>query len=224
MKEEWIGIKGQVLTLRIVEKSVMLNMEHQLNLDDQHIYRLDGKIIDGLTSTIQEAGLIRNCDPWYGERGSALHLATEFYDRNTLDEATVDPQIQGYLSSWKRFRKDQGYTPVEIEYPTYHPELLVGCKIDRLPGPVDLKSGSSEPWHILQIAFQTATLRIGHKLDLSSAPKDVYLDPDGGPPKVKSYTSSELREAFKVYASMLHFIRWRREKYGNLQRIETTSP
>ncbi len=195
----------------------------ELILTNDHRYLLDGKPIDGLTSTIKEAGLIRNSDEWYMTKGTAIHLATELWDRDTLDETTVDPQIQGYLESWKRFRKDQNYTPTHIEYQIYHPELMVGTKIDRLPGPLDLKSGSPEPWHILQIAFQAATLRIGHKLDLSSSPKDVYLDPDGGPPKVKVYTQSELREAFKVYASMLHFIRWRREKYGYLQRIEKIS-
>ncbi len=188
----------------------------ELILTNDHRYLLDGKPIDGLTSTIAEAGLVRGCDPWYGERGSALHLATEFYDRGTLDESTVDPQIEGYLASWKRFRQDQNYTPTHIEYITYYPELMVGTKIDRLPGPLDLKSGSPEPWHILQIAIHYKTL-IAHNLyDYSKdIPVDVYLDPDGGPPKIKQYNHSQLQEAFKVYASMLYFIRWRREKYGS---------
>ncbi len=181
-----------------------------LILTDDHHYFLDGKPIDGFTSTLKEAGLIRNSDQWYLTKGTAIHLATEYFDRGTLDEETLDPQIAPYLESWKRFRKDQNYTPIEIEYPTYHPELLVGCKIDRLPGPVDLKSGSPEPWHILQIAFQWSTLICHGMHNLARSPQDVYLDPDGGPPKVKSYKISEMREAFKVYCSMLHFIRWRR--------------
>lgn len=182
----------------------------ELRLDSNtHIYYLDNKQVDGLTSTIKEAGLIRNYDPWYGERGSALHLATEFYDRGTLDESTVDPQIQGYLESWKRFRKDQNYTPTYIEHITYHPELMVGTKIDRLPL-LDIKGGAKEAWHILQLAVQWSILNIEEKHELARSPMDIYLDPDGGPPKVKSYKTSELREAFKVYASMLHFIRWRR--------------
>ncbi len=189
----------------------------ELILTNDHRYLLDGNPIDGLTSTIAEAGLIGNFGgEWYLERGTAIHLATELWDKGTLDESTVDPQIQGYLASWKQFRKDQGYTPVEIEYQIYHPELLVGMKTDRLPGPCDLKSGSPEPWHILQIAAQWSTL-YAHRLDkLIKNPMDVYLDPDGGPPKVKAYKFLELREAFKIYASMLVYLRWRREKYGNL--------
>jgi hypothetical protein len=147
-------------------------------------------------------------------RGTYIHKATEYWDKGELDEFTVDPQIKGYLESWKCFRKDQNYTPVAIEYKIYNPILMVGTTIDRLPGPVDLKSGSPEPWHILQIAFQWKTL-MSYDPYFISNPQDVYLDPDGGPPKVKSYKISELKEAYQVYCSMLHFIRWRREKYGS---------
>jgi hypothetical protein len=196
-------------------------MTPELILTNDHRYLLDGKPIDGLTSTIAEAGLIGNYgSEWHLDKGTAVHLCTEYFDGGTLDESTIDPQIRGYLESWKQVRKDQGYTPVEIEYPTYHPELLVGCKIDRLPGPCDLKSGSPEPWHILQIAFQWSALICHGMHDLAKSPMDVYLDPDGGPPKVKSYKTSEMREAFKIYASMLVFLRWRREKYGQINNAK----
>jgi hypothetical protein len=191
----------------------------ELLLDENHIYHLDGRQIDGLTSTIAEAGLGWKADPWYMGRGTAVHLATEFYDKGTLDEDSVADEIKGYLESWKQLRRDQNFTSIPIptytEFKTYHPELLVGCKIDRLPGPIDLKSGSPEAWHILQIAVQWSALICHGMHDLARSPMDIYLDPTGGPPKVKAYKTSELREAFKAYCSMLHFLRWRREKYGN---------
>ena len=186
----------------------------ELILNDKHEYYLDGKRIDGLTSTIKEANLGWKCDPWYGDRGTAVHLATEYFDKGTLDENSITDDIRGYLESWKQLRKDQKFTsipiPTHTEYKIYHPELMVGMKIDRLPGPVDLKSGSPEPWHILQIAVQWSALICQGMHDLARSPIDIYLDPDGGPPKVKIYSSSELRQAFKVYASMLYFLRWRR--------------
>ncbi len=189
----------------------------ELILTNDHRYFLDGKPIDGLTSTIQEAGLMGNYgSEWYMDRGTAVHLATELWDKGTLDESTVDPQIQGYFNSWITFRKDQNYTPLHIEFQIYHPQLMVGMKIDRLRGPIDLKSAVPAPWHILQVACHWATLKAYPGLaDMALTPMDVYLDPDGGPPKIKIYSLSELREAFKVYCSMLHFIRWRREKYGS---------
>ena len=120
--------------------------------------------------------------------------------------------LAGCLMCLRRSSGYQNYAPIEIEYPTYHPELLVGCKIDRLPGPIDLKSGSPESWHILQIAVQWSTLICHGMHDLAKSPMDVYLDPNGGSPKVKSYKTSEMREAFRIYASMLVFLRWKREK------------
>jgi len=180
-----------------------------LTLDETHQYCLDGRLMDGLTSTIQEAGLIRNSDPWYMERGTAIHLDTEHWDKETLDEDSVPDERMGYLESWIKFRRDQNYTPVEIEYLTYHPELMVGTKIDRLPL-LDIKSGVWEKWHILQLALQWSALICHGMHEMARSPMGVYLDPDGGPPKVKLYKTSEMREAFKAYASMLHFIRWRR--------------
>ena len=185
----------------------------ELILTNDHRYLLDGKGIDGLTSTIKEAGLIRNSDPKYMESGSAIHKITELYDLGIMDKYEIDPKGLPYLESWKRFRKDQNYTPLHIEFQIYHPQLMVGMKIDRLPGPIDLKSGTSEPWHILQIAVQYKTIQIHNLYDCSKKiPMDIYLDPDGGPPKVKTYTPSEMREAFRIYCSMLVFVRWKRER------------
>lgn len=182
---------------------------NNLMLDQDHQYWLDGSKIDGLTSSMWEGGLIRNSDQKYMDRGTAIHLATEYFDKG-LESESVSDDLRGYVESWKRFRADQDYQPVEIEYPIYHPELRVGTTIDRLPGPVDLKSGSPEKWHILQIALQWSAL-IAHGMhDLARMPMDVYLSADGGPPKVRAYKISEVKEAFKAYSSMLYFLRWRR--------------
>lgn len=189
----------------------------ELILTDKHEYFLGDRKLDGLTASIKEAGLIRDGDPWYMDRGTAIHKATEFYDRGTLDDSSVAPEIAGYLESWKLLRRDMRYIPNEIECPVYHPELMVATTIDRIPL-LDIKSGAVEPWHILQVGFQWGCLRALNRFnnpDFWKNPMDVYLDPDGGPPKVKSYTQAEMREAFRVYSSMLYFIRWRRQYYGN---------
>ena len=184
----------------------------ELLLDEFHQYTLDNKPLDGLTSTIAEAGLIRNGDPWYMTRGSAIHLATEYWDKGSLDEDSVADEIKGYLASWKRFRADQDYQPVEIEYLIWHPELMVGTRIDRLPGPLDIKGGVPERWHILQLALQWSALICHGMHEMARSPQDIYLDKDGGSPKIKLYKTSEMRESFRIYASMLVFIRWKREK------------
>ena len=183
---------------------------HKLILTDQHEYFLGDRKIDGLTASIKEAGLIRGGGESYMTRGTAIHLATQFYDKGSLDESTVDSQIHGYLESWKRFRQDQNFTPSHVEWAIYHPEIMVAMTIDRLPGPLDIKSGAPEPWHVLQIAAQWSAL-LSHGLrDFVKSPMDVYLDPDGGPPKIKLYNIAELKEAYQVYSSMLYFLRWKR--------------
>jgi hypothetical protein len=189
----------------------------ELLLDENHIYHLDGRQIDGLTSTLAEAGLMGNFGTeWHLTKGTAVHLATELWDKGTLDESTVDPQIAGYLESWKRFRDEQNYIPTHIEFKVVNPILQVATTIDRLPGPYDLKSGAPEPWHILQVAFQWATLwGGGDMIEFITSPMDIYLDQEGKSPKVKTYKYPELKEAYKVYCSMLFFLRWRRERYGN---------
>lgn len=181
-----------------------------LTLDENHQYRLDGRPIDGLTATINEAGLTWNCDPYYLARGAEIHLVTEYYDRGSNATDTIADNILPYFESWRKFRQEQNYHPLEIEYMIHHPELIVGTKIDRLPGPLDIKSGAPQKWHILQVAFQWACLKAHNLGNLAQCPMDVYLSEDGSSPKVKTYTQSEMREAFKVYCSMLHFIRWRR--------------
>jgi hypothetical protein len=180
-----------------------------LIITDNHEYFFKNKKVDGLTSTIKEAGLIREGDPYYANKGTAVHLATEFYDRGTLDESTVDSQIQGYLDSWKKFRIEQNYIPTHIEYMIFHPELMVASKVDRLPL-LEIKSGSQIPWHYLQVAFQWATLLLEHRESVKK-PMTVYLDSEGESPKIKVYSFYELRENYKTYCSMLNFLRWRRQ-------------
>ena len=87
--------------------------------------------------------------------------------------------------------------------------------IDRLPGPLDLKSGVEEPWHVLQVALHWATVIADGTIIESRFwmnPCDVYLDPEGGSPRVRNYTQIEMSEAYKAYGSLLHFLRWKREK------------
>jgi len=182
----------------------------KLELDDQHRYTLDGKGLDGLTSTIAEAGLISGYgSDWYMQRGTFIHQATEYWDKGELDESTVDPHIQGYLESWKQFRKDQNYKPDEIELKLYDPIYLYAGTIDRLPL-CDLKSGVEEKWHKWQLAGYWNLCRVNGLQDQCLNPFIVYLQEDGGPPKLKNYTQSQMRETLKDFLCILQFVRIKR--------------
>lgn len=184
----------------------------KLELDDQHVYRLDGKRIDGLTSTIAEAGLISKYgSDWHMQRGTFIHQATEYYDRDELDESSVDPQIQGYLESWKKFRKDQNYIPNQIELKLYDPIYLYAGTIDRLPL-CDLKSGIEEKWHKWQLAGYWNLCKVNNFGDQCLNPFNVYLDKNGGSPKVRNYKQTEMREFLKDFLCILQFVRLKNEK------------
>jgi len=180
-----------------------------LKLNKEHQYSLDGKPIDGLTATLKEAGLIRSSDEWYMTKGTAIHLATEYYDKGTLDEDILDPQIKPYLESWKRFRKDQNYTPFYIEKSLFDPIYLYAGTIDRLPL-VDLKSGVKEKWHELQLAGYWNLCIVNGFFEQCKKPITIYLRKDGSSPEVISYSKKEMKDAFQAFLCFLHTARWKR--------------
>ena len=85
-----------------------------------HSYRFNGKLIPGVTSVLERAGLIDYRflgarRDYYLQRGSAVHSACHFDDEGDLIESSIDPEIMGYVAAWRAFRSDYGFTPVLIE-------------------------------------------------------------------------------------------------------------
>lgn len=173
-------------------------------LTDDHRYvdEETGNEYPGVTSIIKSAGLMGYMpdDPWYMERGSAVHSSTELYDKGTLDDSSVDPRISGYLLAWKRYRDDSQFVPEFIEKIFYHPVYCYCGTPDR--NGLDIKTGSPAPWHILQGAAYK---------NLSDSPvwKTIYLQEDSGY-KVVTYNYFELREAFKIFTSALAIHNWKK--------------
>lgn len=63
--------------------------------------------------------------------GTAVHMATHFYDEGTLEAGTVDPRAEQGLQNWIDWRELTGFVPVLLETPLHHPGLLVGGTLDR---------------------------------------------------------------------------------------------
>jgi hypothetical protein len=184
-----------------------------LTLNDKHEYYLDGNPLDGVTSIIRDSGLMPSYMPddleWYLERGSAIHLATELYDKGTLDESTLDPRIAGYLESWKQSKH---YYPNErIEVQLADPVYWYAGTVDRLPL-LDIKSGSPATWHRIQLSAYWGLCKANKiDADLYSNPKAVYLQEDGSIAKVVSYTIKDMIEGLKIFQCALVIVRARRE-------------
>mgnify|MGYP000879340087 FL=1 len=129
-----------------------------------HVYRLDGAIVPSVTQVPSLAGLVdlSQIDPARlaaaSRRGTAVHLATEYDDTGDLDEASVTDEVRPYLMAWRRFRADSGIVLELIEERVAHVGHRFAGTIDRvgrIKGRreiVDLKSGTTQPTHGLQLA------------------------------------------------------------------------
>lgn len=66
----------------------------------------------GVTTVLKLAGLTNYDQPWFSEwhrdRGTAVHrmVALDYY--GDLDERSLDPQLRGYLTGYRRFRAEVG--------------------------------------------------------------------------------------------------------------------
>ena len=96
-------------------------------IEETHQYLVDGQPMISVTQTIEAKHF---CDQYYCDRGKAVHKMLELYNKNDLDEETLDSQLLPFLNAFKQFKKDA---------PHIH-------------GIGDYKSGSFMKWHWLQTA------------------------------------------------------------------------
>ena len=95
----------------------------------------NGGIIQATTKILRDADLSHDftgIDPWYADKGHAVHSAAEFFDKGTLDLDSVDPQIEGYLDAYRAFRRDLPLDILGIEVRLWHPRYRYAGTIDRV--------------------------------------------------------------------------------------------
>lgn len=103
-----------------------------LQLNEDHVYSNEGKILPGVTEIIDSAGLKSSYDSgttYYLDLGTAIHKLFELYDTDDLGEFL--PAYQPYLDNWIKFRKD---------YKDLDETIL------------DIKTGQKYKWHPIQTA------------------------------------------------------------------------
>lgn len=178
-----------------------------LTKDHRYVDDVTGAEWPGVTTVIREAGLMGWIpdDPFYAERGTAIHEATALWDLGVLDEETLDLQIDPYLDAWKRYRSDMMDPDISLMIEQIVVNTAVGyCGTMDRAG-VDIKTGALCKWHILQAAayYHACPVRppVWHS---------VYLK-DDGTYKLTIYRPSELFAAFKVFCAALMVYNWRKE-------------
>lgn len=162
-------------------------------------------ILSSVTQIIQENNLgfdfalIPNLDlAWYGDRGTKVHKACEYFDQNRLDWDTVDPKILGYIKSYQLGRYYYKFEVLKSEMLVFDRLERFAGTLDRIVkfnvgsevGQIDIKSGKPHPSH----GYQTAGYNIcldGHDGEFNKhIPRYcLYLNKDGEMPELIAYPS-----------------------------------
>lgn len=131
----------------------------QIEFDEpSHTYRLDGKILPSVSQVLKAGNLMpefyKTLDPWYAQRGTAVHLACHLSDIGELDFATVDPQISEFWDAWLKFKQEFDVKVLESEV-IVHDKEFAGTfdKIVKMFGAVwllDLKCSTFQSFHSVQ--------------------------------------------------------------------------
>lgn len=129
-----------------------------------HVYRIHGRPVGGVTTILREAGILRDhsrTDPYYRDRGSAVHEAIRLSLLGRLDDESLDPAITPYLDSAFRAVSFLGLCPLAVEQPMYDPVGMYAGSLDCLGTAekmggraclVDWKTGPLEPGYEVQAA------------------------------------------------------------------------
>ena len=185
------------LTENIAMEQIELNRE-------THTYSPN---LPSVTTILQKAGLI---DPtWFTEesrqRGSAVHLAAEYYDQGTLIFDDLDPQIAAYLRGFIQFRSNGHPLSARewIEIPMKDPLGLYAGTADRIlinrPRSVwDLKTGDEKKWHRIQMAAYVNML--GEEYSYSRFA--LYLRANGTY-KIREFPKSEYYDDLNIFMACL---------------------
>ena len=109
-----------------------------ITCDDKHIYRVDGKIVPGVTEILSSEGIINLrkipisvLEP-ARKLGTEVHKITELWDRQKLDIKKVDPVIVPYLTGWLKFLAEMKPEFLEIEEMIYSKMYDVCGRPDRI--------------------------------------------------------------------------------------------
>ncbi len=186
-------------------------MEEFTFTEEGHLYTLNGRRLISVTQALAIVD-IRYKDPWYLQRGQMIHLATEYFDRDELDESSVDPRIAPYVESYIKFRMGTDFEPKLIEQKFYHPQYFYAGRLDR-QGPlngvsaiIDIKSGAKAKVDELQEVALWELCRVN---DVPVTKLfDLYLDENGKMPNLVPIEKPK-KLLLPVFLAALTLTRWK---------------
>lgn len=163
---------------------------HSLNLDAQHAYWRGGVQKPSVTRVLAAQGFIDTTflTETSGDRGTFVHEATIYIDRDTLDLNSVPAAWIGYLDSYRLWCERCRPQALLREARLHHPILDYCGTVDFFgwlegdvwPWTIDLKSGAPEKWHKVQTAaYEEAIFAASDARTLLRRRGALYLHEDG---------------------------------------------
>lgn len=186
--------------------------------DRTHQYLLNGVQIPSVTQVLMEAGLV-NLDfiskdllEQKADLGIKVHLTTELYDQGNLILESLHPTLLAYLNSYIKFKMDYNFIVQDIELKSYHKLFRYAGRIDRIGtvsgklSIIDIKSGTVQPTHALQLAGYSELYNQDKKLkDQIRKRYCVYLSQDGY--VVKEYNNPTDKNIFLAALTITNYKR-----------------
>lgn len=128
---------------------------------EDHRYSIDGATLPSVTQIIGARWPI-TAPPekleYARQVGKAVHSATEYYDRGTLNWDSLDAVVSPFVESWMQFLKDTGAVVLLIEQQVHHPVLNFAGTLDRT---IRCPWLNGSPVAILDLKKPKLTARVG---------------------------------------------------------------
>lgn len=178
--------------------------QQQLTFEpEEHVYHLDGVRIPSVTQILSYGQDLSRIPAWTSQRGTALHLATEYDDIGDLDEDSVDPLVRPHLDAYRKWkaRETPRFVATEIRVWGEIYGLRYCGTIDRVLDTDslsvevwDIKSGAPRKDHGAQVQAYSMAYAQRHDRDVRSC-AGLYLGKDGAY-EVRRYDEQNYRDAF----------------------------
>lgn len=124
-------------------------------IEPGHLYKVNGIIRPSVTQVMRDVRIIdydvvpTEVGEIAMERGTIVHQACELFDREELDEDSIDPVVRPYIDAYMEWKGKTGFTCSFIEHMFYH-ELgycgtmdRTGDFPDNTKAVLDLKTGEA---------------------------------------------------------------------------------
>lgn len=161
---------------------------------ERHEYHIDGTLVPGVTTILKRSGVRPEweCDQYYLDRGTYIHMAIVLYLEGNLDLASLTPGIKWYVESFmKWWEQNKAYFEiVALEYDCGSKIHMYAGKPDavfrsRKTGRVwiyDWKSGAAVKSDVLQVSGYAIAWEETYRMKVCGV-ADLYLQADGSEPK-----------------------------------------